>query len=231
MGCSSSRSVSVSKQTFTFDYTPTKSNKGGSTGMVVALIRPEYAKTFTSRAELYNSFKTALGGDIEELIVGKGFNTKGPYLGYDEMTYEDKKIIDMAFLIEIAPEFKDNDGSWKSHLAIAEPGNYVYSYKGTISLTGKINISGVEPLTRQKLWSKSVQIPNIENIPVETSTKYKRPLRGDEVLLDPNIYNAIGNALQQQYSGILSKIEAHFSPEEFMSYSSQIKELKSKKVF
>jgi hypothetical protein len=45
------------------------------------------------------------------------------------------------------------------------------------------------------------------------------------------VYNAIGKALEEQYSGILSKCEAHLNPDEFATLKGQIKELKGKKGF
>lgn len=96
---------------------------------------------------------------------------------------------------------------------------------------GKINLSGVEPLTNEKIWTKSVNIPNVENINIETSNKYNRMLTAVELVNDPGVYNAIGKALRQQYAGIMDKIAAHFNADEFATLKGQIKELKSKKGF
>jgi hypothetical protein len=229
-GCTTIKPVAASKQTITFEYSPKVSNKPGSVGMVQAFINPFYAPEFSSSGnELFKNFRTALGKDIEEVIITHGFTMKGPYSALDEMVFEDKKRTDIVIYIEIAPSFTAAEGGWKE--------NYIpllgssYSYGGTVSLVGKINLSGVEPLTNEKIWSKSVSIPNIENISIQTSGKYERPLRGAEILQDAGVYNAVGNALKEQYTGILSKIEAHFSPEEFGALKNQIKELKSKKGY
>jgi hypothetical protein len=226
----------VSKQTFTFDYAPKESAKLGSASMVLAFIKPEYATNFTlSSNELFGRFKTGLTGDIEELIISKGFTLKGPYESRDEMVFEDKKQIEMAISIEINPAFSSAVGEWKSryHMNLLNAGNsyYSYSYSGKVSLTGKINVSGIEPLTNEKIWSKSVSIPNIENIQITTQNEYLSKQSESQLIEDPAVYNAIGRALQTQYAGIMDKIAVHFNVEELASLKSQIKELKSKKGF
>lgn len=228
----------ITKQTYTFDYTPKETAKSGSGAMVLAFIKPGYASSFSfSSNELFQRFKSGLTGDIEELIIAKGFSLKGPYDGRDEMVFEDKKRIDMAISIEINPEFSSKEGDWTSryHANLSLLGTsspyYSYSYTGKVSLTGKINISGVEPLTNEKIWSKSVSIPNVENISIMTTNVYMSKVSDDKLMDDPAIYNALGKALQAQYTGIMDKITAHFNVEELKSLQAQIKELKSKKGF
>ena len=236
-GCFTPQQASVpqAKQTFTFDYMPKQTAKAGSVGLVLAFLKPYYSPGFHESAsnELFKSFQSALSNDIEELIIGKGFNMKGPYQAFDEMIFEDKKRTDIAIQIEISPQFTAAQGDWKSKLNFAlVGGSYTtWTYSGKVSLVGKINLSGVEPLTKEKIWSKSVSIPNVENIAIETSNRYERPLDEHEIYQDPGVYNAIGKALNMQYAGIMDKVAAHFNAEEFRTLKSQIKELKSKKGF
>jgi hypothetical protein len=232
VGCGTLKApVQPSKQAFTFDYTPKTSNAAGSAGMVLAFLKPYYAKSFAQGTdELFQNFQSALGSDMEELIIAKGFTMKGPYLGYDEMVFEDKKRVDMAIMIEIAPVFTAADGGWKEHVNLLNR-QLTYTYEGTVSLVGKINITGVEPLTNEKIWSKSVLIPNVENIRITTSKQYPYKLSDAELVRDASVYNAIGKALQAQYSGIMDKVFAHFNVEEFNTLKGQVKELKSKKGF
>jgi osmotically-inducible protein OsmY len=228
------QTAQTTKQTFTFDYTPTQSTKSGSVPMVVALLKPYYAPTFQNGSnELFSNFRQALGGDIEELIIAKGFTIKGSYQAFDEMVYEAKQRTDMAIQIEINPRFTAGEGNWKAnyHVNLTGASYNTYTYDGKVSLIGKINLSGFEPLTHEKIWSKSVSTPNVENISIQTTGTYTRQLQDFELYKDPGVYNAIGKALGTQYQGIMEKIAAHFNAEEFMTLKSQIKELKSKKGF
>lgn len=219
------------KQTYTFDYTPTDAVKLGSNGFVVGLVKPFYATVFVSgNTELFKNFKKAIGDDVEELVIAKGFSLKGPYETRDEMIFEDKKRTDMLIQVEMTPAFTAVEGQWKSSY-IPLVNVYTYTYSGKASLVGKITLTGIEPLTNEKIWVKSVSIPNIENILIATSKKYDRPLDEIAILNDPGVYNALGKALQQQYKGIMEKVNAHFNSEEFASLKTQIKELKTKKGF
>lgn len=232
IACTTSQKTVETKRTFTFDYAVKEAHKPGSANMLLGLVKPHYTSDFyTGSSELFRSFQDALGDDIEELVVAKGFALKGPYLSFDEMIFEDKKTTSILLDIEIAPRFTAQEGRWKAKLQLVGLERYTYSYSGKASLVGKINLSGVEPLTHQKIWSKSVEIPNIENIPIQTTGKYFKVLNDFELVNDPGVYNALGKALMTQYKGIMDKIAVHFNPEEFASLSPQIKELKSKKGY
>ena len=163
----------------------------------------------------------------EQATYSKAFK----YDALDEMVFEDKKQVEMAINIEIAPEFAAVEGGWKENTPLLGYGLPTYTYAGKASLIGKIIISGMEPLTYQKIWSKSVSIPNVENIPIASTRKYNHMLTEMELMEDPGVYNELGKALQAQYTGIMDKIAAHFSVEELQSLQKQIKELKGKKGF
>lgn len=230
--CSAPQQAQQTKSTFTFDYTPKESVKAGSINMLLAMIQPYYGASFQpGSSELFKSFRNAIGKDIEELIVAKGFNLKGPYSSFDDMIFDDKKRSDVIIQIEMTPEFSAVQGQWKSRYNPLVLGNFTYTYSGKVSLVGKINLTGIEPMTNQKIWSKSVQIPSIEDIVIETTGKYTRPLQGADVYEDPGIYNAVGKALSAQYAGIMNKVAAQINAEEFVSMQAEIKELKAKKGY
>ena len=230
LSCSTTHQTVQSKQTFSFDYAPKEAVKAGSVDMLLGLVHPQYVAGFQSSSnELFRQFKTAIGNDIEELIVAKGVNLKGPYNTYDDVMYEDKKRIGMLLEIDIDPQFTAAEGRWKDIFTMNK--GWMVSFSGKISLVGKINLSGVEPLTNQKIWSKSVSIPPVENIIIETSQKYDHVLSGWELYQDPGVYNAVGQALSLQYRTIMEKIAAQINAEEFISMKQELIELKAKKGY
>lgn len=229
LSCSTTHQTVQSKQTFSFDYAPKEAVKAGSVDMLLGLVHPQYVAGFQSSSnELFRQFKTAIGNDIEELIVAKGFNLKGPYESYDDMVFDDKKSTDVVIQIEMDPQFTAAEGTWKNVFTM---NGWMVTYSGKVSLIGKINLSGVEPLTNQKIWSKSVSIPPIENIIIETSQKYDHVLSGWELYQDPGVYNAVGQALSLQYKSIMEKIAAQINAEEFISMQQELTELKAKKGY
>jgi len=234
IGCFSppTQTQTATKRTFTFDYAAKETTKLGSANLALALVRPYYAASFSDGSgELFKTFRNAMASDVEELIIAKGFTLKGPYQSHDEMVFDDKKRTDMLIQIEIAPQFTAFEGGWQTISSIMGSAYTTYRYMAKVSLVGKINLSGVEPLTNEKIWSKSVLIPAVENIVLESSYRYTTTKPWAEISNDPGIYNALGQALQAQYSGIMEKVSAHFNVEEITTLKNQIKELKAKKGY
>ncbi|WP_139367075.1 hypothetical protein [Sediminibacterium ginsengisoli] len=171
---------------------------------------------------------------MEELLIDKGFRVKGPYDSFDDMVFDDRKDADIAIDVEIVPQFTARDGSWHSYtnkFSLQAPVTYYY-YEGTVSLIGKINLIGYEPLSKEKIWVKSVPIPAITNINITTANKkFTSTTVGNEFYNDPNVYNALGSALNEQYKEIFKKIDVLLDAREFEILKPQIKELKAKKGY
>ena len=227
--------VVPAKQTFTFDYKTPHPAQSGSANFTIVLISPHYWSSFRyNNVDIFANYRRYIEKDIEQLLIDKGFHVKGPFNSYDEMIFDDKKEADIAMEISIEPTFTAADGSWKQYVPLAfsaNPPTYYY-YSGTVSLIGKIVLTGSEPLSHEKLWLKSVEIPSITDINVTTSNRnFAAPVANAEFFNDPNVYNALGNALQQQYANILSKMDAYLSPEDLHTLKPQIKELKNKKGY
>lgn len=218
------------KKTFNFDYAPPKTSELGSANFKIALIQPSYAKSFgaANNTELFKRFREAMGKDIEELLIAKGFTLMGPYESIDEMIFEDKKKTDISLFIEVAPTFTLNDGGWKT--SVLKTGTY-YTFKGTTSMSGKINLTGIEPLSNEKIWVKSVEIPTVENIQITTGTTGYSVGDFSNILKSSGVYNPIGDALMEVYGGVLGKVERYIEPSEFNTLRNQVKELKSKKGY
>ena len=235
LSCSTAKPL-VSKQTFTYDYKSTNTAKPGSAGVLVTLIKPYYATAFAQSygdADVFANFQKFMGDDIQELLIDKGYRIKSTYPTFDNMTYDEKKDVDVALEIEIVPSFTAAQGGWKAvrHIPFTGSVYYTYQYNGTVSLIGKINLYGLEPLSHEKIWIKSVPIPSITNIQINTSSELTQNVVNINFLNDPNVYNALGSSLQHQYQLILSQIDTYLDPREFQDLKDQIKELKSKKVY
>jgi len=235
--CSSAKPVAA-KQTFTYDYKTPHTEKPGSANVLVTLVRTHYATDFVRQygeSDVFVNFRKFIGDDIEELLIDKGYRIKNTYPSFDNMTYDEKKDVDVALEIEIVPTFTAAEGGWKTYtpFQFSPSGNatHTYGYSGTVSLIGKINLIGIEPMSHEKIWLKSIDIPSISNIQIATSHQLNHPSVDMYFLNDPNVYNALGAALQQQYHGILQQIDTYLDPREFADLKGQIKELKVKKVY
>jgi len=225
------------RQTFTFDYKSPSSGKPNAAGIVVGLVKPKYAARFEySGSDIFVNFRDAFENDLKELIIDKGFTIQNVYPEFANLTYQDKLRADIALDIEIDPRFSTPNGDgWKTYtpFQFSASGNvrHEYGFVGSVSLIGKINITGREPLSHETIWVKSIEIPTIGSVDISTYYRYNEPVFNANFYNDPNVYNSLGAALQKQYAAIFQQLDSYLDPREFTDLKPQIKELKSKKVY
>jgi hypothetical protein len=175
-----------------------------------------------------------MGDDIQQLLNDKGFNILNKSYGsFDEISYSDKKDVQIALDIRIVPAFTAPDGGWSEYRIFNLSGapDITYGYTGTVSLAGHIVIKGIEPMTNQQIFTKSLEIPTVQNIPIKTSHRLSAARVSAEFFDEPSVYNALGTALQQSYTNIMHQIDVYLDPQELGSYLPEVKELKAKKVY
>jgi hypothetical protein len=219
----------IISQLFTFDYTPKGHAESGSAGMSIGLIKPYYADEYKKsvRSDLFARYQQGLAGDVQEVLIrAKGFTMKAPYDNLADMTYTDKKTTHLILEIKISPQFDTK--SLRAYAKSTINGMMGYRYEGNVSLGGRIELVAYEPMTHERLWSKSAELPLQNNIEVKTVYAYTAAT-GDDLLEDVGFYNPIGQAMQQSYETVLSKIEKYIDVEELKALLPQIKELKNRK--
>jgi len=220
----------VPKDVFSFSYTARQSAAPGSANTSVILIKPHYATNWAySQCELFQNYGKSFAADLEALLIARGFTMSKSYESYDEIIFSDKKDADIMLKIEIKPEFTASTGSWSNNSFISNAP--AWKYKGVTNIIGKINLTGSEPLTGEKIWAYSLDIPEQDNIQVATLNAYDRQLSDVTLMNDVGFYNPIGSALMSSYQGIMIKIENKLDPEEFKALKPQIKELKAKRGY
>ena len=225
---STSNAVPVeTTKVFTFDYTPKSFAKAGSANFLLAFTTPKFKHTnynFLGGLDLYSKIQTSFQADMEEMLIAKGFNIKGMYATYDEMVFNDKKDVQLLFSVEIIPSITNISGGWVKGQNSSN--QTIWAYSGVITLGGKITISGVEPLTNEKVFVKSVTIPNVEYIQLDSKGYYVDMMNAAKTL-----YNPMGEAYSNIYTNMIDKINAQFDPQEMHTLKGQIKELKAKKGY
>lgn len=227
----------IPKTVFTFDWQTKQLAAPGSAGMVLGLIKPSYAEKFNNSkagtSELFQRFRESMGGDVEEMVIAKGFTMRGPFDSKDDMLFQERKNAHVMLNITVIPEFTATQGAWKLRPnSLRDQGTKQiingYTYKGTTALICKIQLVGSEPLTGEVIWRKSVETAPIPNIILQSS----KPVSEQSIealLADGAIYNAVGEALRKNYGSIMDKIDAQINADEMKSLMPQITELKSKK--
>lgn len=216
------------------DYTPKFAAAPGSAGMSIGLIKPYYAEEYkkSENSDLFRRYQKGLAGDVQELLIAKGFTMKEPYDNLADMTYSDKKTTQLILDIRISPNLDTKsltkEESWGSVLTNPSTKRAAYRYAGTVTLGGRIELIAYEPMTHERLWSKSAELPTQSNIQVKTVSAYY-DVTYEGLLEDPGFYNPIGQAMQQSYETVMKKIETYIDVEELKALLPQIRELKSRK--
>jgi hypothetical protein len=230
----SASTKAIPKMTFTFDHAPKGAAAPGSVGISLGFIKPYYADEYKdyNAIDLFKRYQAGLSGDVQELLLAKGFTMKEPYDNLADMTYTDKKAVQLILEIRILPNIDTKNlkaiGSGLLASALTGDKRVAYRFEGAISLGGRIELTAYEPMTREKLWAKSAELPPQDNIQVQTAhAYYSATVLG--LMEEPGFYNPIGQGLQKSYETVLNKMENYIDVEELKALLPQIKELKSRK--
>jgi hypothetical protein len=212
-----------------FDYTPATPAAPNSANMKLVLVHPQYATQFAQSSNpIYQQFADNMQNDFNEILLAKGFTLRGPYNTYDDILFNDKKESDLTFeanldvtmdwsMCPIQNEVKNVYG--EGHVTY-------YYYNGVVSMNCHVTLLAAEPLTHEKLWTKSIAVP-AKQLTVST-TAYRTPA---EIQQDPGLRNPIVTALNEYYQTIMDEAWKDVEPEEFQTYKPQVKELKAKKGY
>lgn len=222
----SSTQKQVAFQTAQYSWTPketaTKQNK-----ITIGLVNPHYAENDLALYEPFRTFSKSLGADMEELITARGYTIRGPFKSWDEMVYSDKEACHIAIRIEVSPVFRVVEGGFVTS-GRCQDGSTGYKLRdAVISISGKINLTAFEPITGEKVWAKSVEIPLNQTSRI-TSNGYCTKNIMLFIRDDAQVQNPIITLLQDGYGDILNKIDNHLDPSEFERLLPTINELKKK---
>lgn len=222
----------------TYDYSPPQHEKPKSAQVVFLLVDPSYQEKFKySNYKLFSDFSKAMAADYNEALTAKGYTVRGPFEYYDQVVYSDKKESDLMLSVEIDFDLNDQNINWMPHqYYISGKGKYVqygtnYSIGGFFVLSGKINIVVSEPITREKLWAKSIPLKQ-KQIPV-SSYYYHEQLKNYNIPFskDPLIINPITKALEEYYQYVFNTSWNHLDPNELTPLKKEVVEIREKKKY
>lgn len=233
-------------ETFTFNYQSSSAQKPNSTDMIIDLLNPVY-KGFDQNipvTPLYQDYQQAIQADFKELLIDKGFTVGSEtYNSLNQMVFGAKKNCDIVMVIHINPGLSLTGGFSAKYPFLLSARNNIppsyYAYMGGINSSGgEIDILGIEPMTQQTVWEKSVPIPQLKEgtINIDPGTHFSAnmsliQLRQYLFTQDPTFHNALGTALSENFQSIFKQIDAYIDPHDLEGLKPEIKELKSKKAY
>ncbi|HEY1025597.1 MAG TPA: hypothetical protein VGE26_10565 [Sphingobacteriaceae bacterium] len=221
-----------------YDYNPPEAEKAKSAQVVFLLVDPSYQEKFKySNYKLFGDFSKAMTADFNEALTAKGYSVRGPYEYYDQVVYNDKKESDLLLSIEIDFDLNSQNIKWYDHrYHMSGSGRRAlygtrYTYDGFFVLSGKANLVVSEPLTKEKLWAKSIPLKQRE-IPVKTY--YFQDKKFDfqgSLTADPNIMNPITESLEDYYKHVFNTAWNHLDPNELTPLKKEVLEIREKKKY
>ncbi len=211
-----------------FDFTPPTREQINSKGIKIALIKTAFDSrglSLTDKMRLrkppYVDFKAAVSNDLEEILTSKGVTIIGPFSTHDEMVYSEKQNSDMLVLVHI--ELKERKNYRFKTFPSYTGGQSYYRAYGGVHISGKLNLTIMDPIDKEKFFKKSIELEAKEVQFGEPMTRwYSQPKYKELLDQDPNVYNPVTMALEEYYKGAMEKVWNHIDTRELEEIKKQI---------
>ena len=247
---------------FNFNYTPVK--EVSSLTASIALLSPMYSMTPKAGSgdirRISNAYLNSLKSDFEETLIAKGYSISGPYTSLEVMTYIERESAILALVpnitIEYGFEYDPNptlfseglgtgtkeltasDGDTTHHYRKKEE---IFEIRGIIVVKGRIELVLYEPITKERMWAKQIDVPRVEQ-PCRyykyKSTYFWKDILGLTSDTRPGIEKIIRNgdtrlwalakALESAYVSQLKQFSEYFHPREIAQIIKSAEKLRKK---
>ncbi len=209
----------------------------------VQMIMLQRMGKFNTKYDFNNAFRQsyskrldkALESSVSEIISAKGFKLKGPYSVFDDMTYQDKKKIYLAFVPKI-------DFTIENKVLNSQRNRLYQHTDGVIQIGGSLIISMIEPMTGQVFLKRRI---NLSDFNIQEPYVYENQISyGNGGLIGTAIDKgsapdklidttdvALTKAINKFYSKTIPKINSYLDKEEILSFEKDILKLKGLKRF
>lgn len=191
----------------------------GQQGAFAAIMNAQLEKATppdASIAKKYNDdysfrIKNSMLGDIERVLQAKGFVVTKTFDTFDEITYADKKGVDL--LVNPVFDFGPSVANKRDTTTIPYMGTS-YSDVGSIKLIGKLKIEMIEPASNERIVIKSLDVGAFG-----VEAQYKSKEEAENTVID---------LINQMYPKMMDKLEAVIDVDEVNHSLADINKLKAK---
>ena len=221
-----------------YEYAPPSQTSAGSNDLKILLVEPKFNDKFKyADYRTFNDFSKFMAGDINESLTAKGYTVRGPFENYEAALYTDKVETDLLLNVQIDFDLNDQNVIW-SGTEIKVSGkkktavyNTLYKINGFFVLSGKLNLSLSEPITKEKIWVKNIPLKQ-RKINIISSGVYKN-LRDYTAAFEsePSFSNPFVTTMKDYYKEILDIAWTNLDPNELASLKKYTKEIREKKKY
>jgi hypothetical protein len=180
-------------------------------GLMARMLPPDYKLKAKYNTDYVINLRNAMQTSMESILLSKGFNVAKTFDSADEVSYSYKKDIDL--LIEPEFDFGPVIRNKRTNIPVVGPVD-----KGTIQMTGKIKIVFTEPMSRETILIKNI---DISSLGFANSIKYSDGKEAE---------NSLVIMLNQMYPELMDKIKAVIHADEVMNSLEDVKRLKEKEM-
>jgi hypothetical protein len=174
-----------------------------------------------SKAAVSDMLKAART-DLEKVLIARGFGTVGPFASIDEMTYSQKERAFVLFEPVFETTVRFNEASRNPNFMLGG-----VDIKGTVTTQGSVTLAFFEPLSKEKVWLKRVDLPAVsEPYTVNQAISEGRLLRYSSTQGD-----ALVRALNKFYKGAMDVAWNQVDPREVAALQKDVDQLKAKKRY
>jgi hypothetical protein len=204
--------------------------------------------------EMHKLLLSSMGASFNEILLAKGFNTKGPFVSLNDMTFPEKKGSDLLlypefdFQIQItASNFRADSSSSGGGGGVlgalsalggssskkkrgdgntGEPDNRVGVCDIDLTIDGNLLFVAQEPLSGERMWIKRLDV-----------TKGKETIQGQRGpvcnggAMTPDVRDAWAKAHEAVYQSSMKSLDNYVNGEEFQMLKHQSLELRAKKAY
>ena len=221
-----------------YEYAPPSQTSVGSNDLKILLVEPRFNDKFKyADYRTFYDFSKFMAGDLNESLTAKGYTIRGPFENYEGALYTDKVESDLLLNVQIDFDLNDQNIVWSgSQIQVSGKKktavfNTLYKINGFFVLSGKLNLSLSEPITKEKIWVKSIPLKQRKINIVSTGT-YKI-LRDYSAAFEtePSFSNPFVPTMQDYYKEILDIAWTNLDPNELASLKKYTKEIREKKKY
>lgn len=169
--------------------------------------------------EIAVSLENSMFSDVEKMIKTKGFRVISSAISEDEITYSQKQNIDLIIVPEfdIAPNVSTTKPTKCTTMPVV--GQTCTEAEGTITMSGKLYLNFIEPMSKEKILIKTVDVSSLSGSGIIKQQSYIGYHEAEEALI---------NMINAGYPELMERVSRVIDPEEIQNTMSDVARLKEK---